>query len=97
MLRLQYILRPSTLRFANATPVHADPYRSATSTHTVLITPLSFPLMAAILNSGGWANAPRLPPCDLNDNNASEYVVNGLRLGLAEVETEAVVPVVRQN
>lgn len=35
---------------ANAIPVHADPYQSATSMHTALITPFSFPSMAAILS-----------------------------------------------
>jgi hypothetical protein len=53
--------------------------------------------MAAILNSGGWANAPPLPPCDSDDNNAYEYLVNGLRLDLAIVEPETGVPVVLQH
>jgi hypothetical protein len=82
---------------ANATPVYADPYQSATFTHTVLITLLSFPALAAILESDGCANALLLRPCDSDNNNASEYLMNGLRLGSAVVETETVVPVVPQN
>jgi hypothetical protein len=65
---------------ANAALVYADPYKSATFTHTVLITLFSFPALAAILKSDGCADALLLPPYDLDGNNAYDYLMNGLRL-----------------
>jgi hypothetical protein len=78
---------------ANATLVYADPYKSATSTHTVLFTLFSFPALV----SDGCADALLLPQYDLDENNAYEYLINGLRLGSAVVKTETVVPVVPQS